>query len=204
MIVNLNETLSADQFVGFLENLNEGYGLSLELEGLFPIKKMDGLDYSYIKGGNGAIELSAPSSFDAEPIAQQRKGFNAMKGELPLFRKKMFISEREKQKLKTYMKLSDKEGISNILTQIYDDQTTLIEGAQMTMEFLRARALMNGKITFESKGGAVNVDYKVPSENKYVLTGDATWDNADALILDDIKDWCDAIEVNTGYKPTKW
>lgn len=200
----LNEALKADAFVGFLESTKEVYKQDLTLEAMFPMARMDGDSFSYIKTANSAIELTAPSALDAEPIAQNREGFDASEGKLPLFRKKMNINEKEKRNLKNYMMMTGKEGaIKDTIMRIYDDQATLITGAQMTMEFLRAKVLMDGKITMVSKGGAVNIDYKIPSENKYTLTSTNKWDNVDAKILDDIRSWLDKVEDETGERPAR-
>jgi len=204
MINNITaKVFTADQFVGFIEQRREVYTESTLLEQFFPVKLMVGLDYSYIKTSNSAVELTSPSAFDAEPIAQNREGFDASMGELPLFRKKMILGEKEKQLLRTYLALGDEEGVDRVLIQIYDDQATLLTGARMTMEFLRARALMDGKINIMSKGGAVSIDYKVPDANKYTLSGDDAWDNEDALVLDQIEEWIEDVEDETGYKPSK-
>lgn len=203
MIQNIAKVFNASSFVGYIEENMPILGEAMELEGLFPVKVMDGLDYSYITTKNGAVELTAPSAFDAEPIAQHREGFDAMKGEMPLFRRKMNITEKEYQMLKLYLRSADDQGVARLLTQIYDDQATLVSGAVMTQEFLRSRVLMDGKITIASKGGAVSVDYKVPSANKKTLSGADTWDNADLDIAGQVTGWLDAVEDKTGIRPTK-
>lgn len=201
--MTFDKVFNASAFVGYVEENMPILGEAVELEGLFPVRVMDGLDYSYIKTKNGAVELTAPSAFDAEPIAQHREGFDAMKGELPLFRKKMNMSEKEYHMLQLYLKSADDQGVARLLTQIYDDQATLVSGAVMTQEFLRSRVLMDGKINIMSKGGAVAVDYKVPADQKYTLTGDSSWTNPTLDIAGQILGWCDAVEEKTGIRPTK-
>ena len=203
MIANLNEVFNASAFVGYVEETQAILGEATELENLFPVRTIDGLDYSYIKTANSAVELTAPSAFDAEPIAQHREGFDATKGELPLFRRKMNLSEKEKSMLKLYMQANNEDGVNRLLTQIFDDQATLVKGAVMTQEFLRARALMDGKITISSKGGAVAVDYKVPSTNKYTLTSTDAWTDPTADIVKQITDALDKVEDATGVRPSK-
>lgn len=203
MKTNFQKVFNTSAFVGYIEENMPILGEATELEGLFPVKVIDGLDYSYIKTKNGAVELTAPSAFDAEPIAQHREGFDAMAGELPLFRKKMNLTEKEYHMLNLYLRSADDQGVARLLTQIYDDQMTLVKGAVMTQEFLRSRALMDGKITIASKGGAVSVDYKVPASQKITLTGISTWDNEDLDIVGQITGWADAVEDKTGIRPTR-
>lgn len=203
MIQNFDKVFNSSAFVGYVEENMPILGEVTELEGLFPVRVMEGLDYSYIKTKNGAVELTAPSAFDAEPIAQHREGFDAMKGEMPLFRKKMNITEKEKQMLKLYLRSADDQGVARLLTQIFDDQATLVSGAVMTQEFLRSRALMDGKINIHSKGGAVAVDYLVPAEQKVTLTGNAAWSNPDLDIAAQITGWLDKVEDRTGVRPTR-
>lgn len=150
---SIKDVFNADVFVGYIENKSPNFGMSNELESLFPIKPMTGLEYSYIVTATGAVELTSPSAFDAEPIAQHRKGFDAMKGELPLWRRMMNLSEKERQELMIMLDGNNEPGIEALIARTYDDQATLIDGARMTMEFLRSRVLMDGKINIESKGG---------------------------------------------------
>ncbi|MGL5716960.1 MAG: major capsid protein [Paraclostridium sp.] len=203
MIHNFDKVFNSASFVGYVQENMPILGEATELEGLFPVRVMEGLDYSYIKTKNGAVELTAPSAFDAEPIAQHREGFDAMKGEMPLFRKKMNMSEKEYHMLNLYLRSADDQGVARLLTQIFDDQATLVSGAVMTQEFLRSRALMDGKITINSKGGAVSVDYKVPSAQKLTLSGASAWTNADLDITGQITGWLDAVEDRTGIRPTR-
>ncbi|MGL5962047.1 MAG: major capsid protein [Cetobacterium sp.] len=202
MISKFNDIFNASTFVGYVEENIEELNAAAELEGLFPVRVMEGLDYSYIKTKNGAVELTAPSAFDAEPIAQHREGFDAMKGEMPLFRKKMNMSEKEYQMLNLYMKSNNDAGVKRLLTQIFDDQKTLVSGALMMQEFLRARALMDGKITIASKGGAVAVDYKVPATQKIILSGTDAWSDPTLDIAGQIMGWMDLVEDRTGVRPT--
>ncbi len=199
----IKDVFTSQSFLGYVEDTIPELVAEGILEPLFPMKTIDGLDYSYVKSSNGAVELTSPSAFDSEPIAQNREGFDAFGGEMPLFRKKMNLTEKEKYQLNLYLRASDDAGISRLLSQIYDDQTTLITGSLMTMEFLRARALMDGKITMQSKGGAVAIDYKIPAANKYVLSGSAMWSDPAAKIIDDLQGKLDKVEDVTGVRPSR-
>jgi len=201
MKANFNDVFNSKQFLGYIEEVRPELGVDNQLAALFPLKKIPGLEYSYLKGAKGPVELSSPSAFDAEPINQNRTGFDAMKGELPLFRKKMVLSEKEKYMLDLYLKGGEDAAVKSLLANIYDDQKALVEGSLMTMEYLRARALFDGKVNIVSKGGAVVVDYGVPAANKKVLTGTAKWDNSAAKIIDNVREWIDAIEEKTGVRP---
>ncbi len=198
---SIKDVFNADVFVGYIENKSPNFGMSNELESLFPIKPMTGLEYSYIVTATGAVELTAPSAFDAEPIAQHRKGFDAMKGELPLWRRMMNLSEKERQELMIMLDGNNELGIEALIARTYDDQATLIDGARMTMEFLRSRVLMDGKINIESKGGVVSVDYKVPSDQKITLSSGQTWDTPALDIVSQIQGWLDKVEEKTGVRP---
>lgn len=202
MVINMLDVFTSASFVGYIDKRIKELEEQLVLKAIFPDKKTVSMDYSYIKTTNGAIELSAPSAYDAEPIAQHRSGFDAMSGDMPLFRRKMVLSEKERQRLNIYLQTGNSEMVKSIMREIYDDQMALITGARMTMEFLRSRVLMDGKITLKSKGGAVNLDYKVPSNHKVTLSGGTDeWDNADCKIIDQIQGWLDTVEDETGIRP---
>jgi hypothetical protein len=193
---NFEEVFTAASFVGYLEEKHPELDATNALSSLFPITPIDGLDYSYIKSAQGVIELTAPSAFDAEPIKQDREGFDAVKGELPLFRRKMVLTEKEKYQLELYIQAGKEESVKRLLTQIYNDELTLVDGAMMTMEFLRARALTEGRINIFSKGGAVSVDYKVPADQQF--TG---WDFTTDSVIEKFKEAMDKVEDNTGVRP---
>lgn len=202
MILKLQDIYTSDAIAGYIDKIKPELVESYVLKALFPDKKVTGLDYSYIKTTNGVIELTAPSAYDAEPIAQNRAGFDAMTGAMPLFRRKMVLSEKERQKLLTALAVGTEEGVKAILREIFDDQMTLVRGARMTMEFLRSRVLMDGKINIESKGGAVSIDYKVPSNHKFTLSGAGQkWSDPDTDIVGQIQGWLDTVEDETGIRP---
>ena len=197
----ITDFLNAGYFAGYVDARAIANGGDMMLERFFPVKKIPGLEYSYIKTTKGAVELSIASSYDAEPITQNRESFDAMKGDLPLFRRKMVLSEKEKMMINNAMTTQNAEYIGGVIGTIYDDRYTLVEGALWTQEYLRAKALIDGKIVLSSNGGAVNVDYKVPADNKYTLTGTDAWSDPTAPILDQIKAWIDKVYMNTGIKP---
>lgn len=207
--MNMNMTafeqyFNSSVFKGYVEEKLPEFEQMYILQNIFPVETVDGLDFSYLKSVSGAVELSTPSAYDAEPIAQHRRGFDAMKGDIPLFRKKMNMSEKEKSSLKMYLAAQQLSKAERIITQIYNDQATLVQGALATQEYLRAKALIDGKINIESKGGVVSFDYGVPSGNKKTLSGDTDeWDNKASKPLDNIVAWCDEVETNTGVRPTR-
>jgi hypothetical protein len=193
---SFDEIFTAASFIGYLEEKHPDLDASNALSAFFPITPIDGLDYSYIKSAQGVIELTAPSAFDAEPIKQDREGFDAVKGELPLFRRKMVLTEKEKYQLELYISAGKEESVKRLLTQIYNDEMTLVNGAMMTMEYLRAKALTEGMINIFSKGGAISVDYKVPADQKF--TG---WDFTTDSVVEKFKEAMDKVEDNTGVRP---
>ncbi len=197
-IQGIREVITADSLMGYIEEVAPEYGQIDAIFGqLFPNKRIVGLDYSYIKKHNNAVELTAPSAFDAEPIAQNREGFDAISGELPLFRRKMNIFEREYSMLDIYLKGNQEAQVKALLTQIYDDQLRLTEGAQATMNYLKAKALLNGGINLVSKGGAVKVDYGV--KHKYATD----WTDKAKDVAHEMQLWLDTVEDETGTRPTR-
>lgn len=203
MNLNIRNVLTSAGYAGYIETILEELNVGNQLETFFPTKPMVGLSYQYLKSANGLVELTSPSAFDAEPINQNRESFDAMSGELPLFRKKMSLTEKEKHELALYLKSGENEIATKLVRQIFDDKATLVKGALATMEFLRARALMDGKIQLASKGGAVSVDYGVPAANRVVLASGHKWDDPAAPIITDLNVKLDAIEDATGVRPDR-
>ena len=66
-------------------------------------------------------------------------------------------------------------------------------------EVMASEVLRTGKITVEGDGyPAVTVDFGRDASFTKVLTEDATWDNANVNILDNLEDWAGAIQSKAG------
>lgn len=170
---------------------------------LFPPKKQLGLDLSWIKGSRGLPVALMPSEFDSKATLRDRIGFSKIDTEMPFFREAMRIGEKDRQELNKLAASQNEALIMPVINAIYDDVTTLINGAQVVPERMIMQLLSSGKIEIEANRLAYKYDYKMPSGHKITLTTDTDkWSHPEADIVGDIKTWQDTVEDDTGVRPT--
>lgn len=170
---------------------------------LFPAKKQLGLDLSWIKGSNGLPVALMPSEFDAKATVRDRIGFNKIQTEMPFFRESMRIGEKDRQELNRLAASNLDEMTKTLVANIYDDVTTLVNGANVQPERMIMQLLATGKIAITANRINYDYDYKMKADHKEVLAGGAQWSAADSTPIQDILRWQDKVEDNTGTRPTK-
>lgn len=170
---------------------------------LFPSKKQLGLDLSWIKGANGLPVALMPSAFDTKATLRDRIGFKKVETEMPFFREAMRIGEKDRQEINKAMGAANSSYVMPIINKIYDDVNNLVSGAEVDNERMRMQLLSTGKILISANGQAYDYDYKFNASHKETLLTNAKWsDTTNSNPVDDIKRWQDAIEDDTGNRPT--
>lgn len=101
--------------------------------GLFPAKKKMGLDLKWIKTSKGLPVSLAPSNFDAVSTLRSREGFKLTETEMAFFRESMLIKEADEQEIMRVQDSTDPYA-SEVLSRIFDDANTLIDGANVVPE----------------------------------------------------------------------
>ncbi|WP_018306333.1 major capsid protein [Desulfitobacterium hafniense] len=171
---------------------------------LFPSKKQLGLDLSWIKGSRGLPVSLQPSAFDTKATLRDRIGFQKIDTEMPFFRESMKIGEKDRQELNKLAASQNEAIIMPVINEIYDDVTTLVNGAQVVPERMIMQLLSSGKIRITANRQDLDYDFLMSSEHKETLTAsEDKWSNPDADIVGDIKTWQDKVEDDTGVRPTK-
>lgn len=170
-------------------------------EELFPNKKQLGLDLSYIKGSKGLAKVLKLSAFDAKAVKRTRIGFERMETEMPFFKEAMSVDEKTRQELLTVMQTGNRAYIDMVLNKIFDDQTTLVEGAAVVRERMRMQLISTGVITMASNGQTYQYDYGVPATHK--VTATTLWNAAGADPIANITAWQDLIEQDGNGRPTR-
>lgn len=171
-------------------------------ETLFPPKKQLGLDLSWIKGSKSLPVVLKPSAFDTRATMRDRVGFEKIDKDMPFFKESMMINEKDRQDLNNVTMSGNQSYIDIIINKIFDDKTTLLDGARATRERMRMQILSTGRIDFFANGVIYEGDYHMKAEHK----GNASvaWSSFDnAVPVKDILEWMDTVEENTGTRPTK-
>lgn len=212
-----NQNTSAN-FIGYYNTTKEFKGDETELDLIMPIKRIAGINFSYIKGRNNIAVTLSPSAFGTEAIIRDRGGFDYTKGSLPLFKNKMALGEQERQGYLTALESENEKDISAHIMNIFDDEKTLMDSAITTQEYLRSRALFSGKIDMDYNGVSVvaNFGYNDTmgdiNQNRYDSTKEnaekndfVSWNNVGSTPVDDMNKWADDREIITGVRPdTIW
>ncbi|UAW07809.1 major capsid protein [Psychrobacillus phage PVJ1] len=169
---------------------------------LFPAKKQLGLDLSWIKGSNGLPVALEPSAFDTKATVRDRIGFSKVQTEMPFFREAMRIGEKDRQELNRLLASNLDDMTRTVVANIYDDVTNLVNGANVQPERMIMQLLSKGKISITANRQNLDYDYKMKDDHKETLLAGAQWSAADSTPIQDIMRWQDAVEDNTGTRPT--
>lgn len=180
-------------------------------EGLFPAKKKMGLDLKWIKTSKGLPVSLSPSNFDAVSTLRSREGFKMTEKEMAFFRESMLVKEIDEQEIMRVQDSSDPYA-ADVLSRIFDDANTLIEGAMVVPERMIMQLLApsdgSPKISIQADGVTYaynydpNNDYK--TNNFAELSGETDkWsdiENSDPL--EDVSNGLDSVEAKTGERPS--
>lgn len=171
-------------------------------ESKFPNKKKLGLDLSWIKGARKAPVMLSLAAFDTKAITLNRGEITKLSTEMPFFKNDMKIDEKQRQELnKLIGSESNKDAIKIVVSEIFNDQMHLIEDALLTAEIERMQILTTGALSIANNGQAYSYDFGVPQNHK--VSPAVKWDTADADPIKDIIGWLDAIENETGVRPSE-
>ena len=180
--------------------------------GLFPAKKKMGLDLKWIKTSKGLPVSLAPSNFDAVSTLRSREGFKLTETEMAFFRESMLVKEADEQEMMRVQDSTDPYA-ADVLSRIFDDANTLIDGANVVPERMIMQLLApsdgSPKISIEANGVTYaynydpNNDYKTNNFADVTATDTDKWsDTTNSDPMDDIAVALDAVEAQTGERPS--
>lgn len=179
--------------------------------GLFPAKKKMGLDLKWIKTSKGLPVSLAPSNFDAVSTLRSREGFKITETEMAFFRESMLIKEADEQEIMRVKDSTDPYA-ADVLSRIFDDANTLIDGANVVPERMIMQLLAptdgSPKISIQANGVtyAYNYDpdgtYKTKNFASLTTDTDKWSDTTNSDPMDDVSVSLDAVEAETGERPS--
>jgi hypothetical protein len=179
--------------------------------GLFPAKKKMGLDLKWIKTSKGLPVSLAPSNFDAVSTLRSREGFKLTETEMAFFRESMLVKEADEQEIMRVQDSTDPYA-AEVLSRIFDDSNTLVDGANVVPERMIMQLLApadgSPKISIEANGVTYAYNYDpngtYKTKNFASLTADTDkWsDTTNSDPMDDIATALDAVEAETGERPS--
>lgn len=142
-------------------------------EGLFPSQKKLGLDLKFIRGHKGLPVSLAPSSFDSKSKFRDRVGVQISNTQMAFFRESMLVKEEDEQEIMRVQDSNDPYA-AQVLEHIYEDTTTLTDGADVVAERMRMQLL-------SPIGGSMGISivatdtYGKPVDYTYNYDPDGTW-----------------------------
>lgn len=171
-------------------------------EELFPNKKQYGISLKWIKGSKGLPVVLKNSAFDTFAIPRARIGFDQLTAEMPYFKESKTINEELRMQLNNAIAANNQTLIDMLVSNIFDDQSELLESARVSRERMRMMALTTGVIAMENNGQTFAFDYGIPSEHKVTVTAD--WENSsEADPMEDIRKGIEKIADDTGNTVTR-
>lgn len=160
-------------------------------EGLFPSDKKMGLKLEWIKGYDQLPVALMPSAFDTKPTLRDRGGVSMESTRMPFFREAMRLGEEDRQQLLMFMEANNNAYARQIITRIFDDTKSLIDGAMITPEIMRMKLLTGGSFNISSpdtSGIFVVYDYNYDPKG--------TWQASNTTTLLGTNVWSDHVNSN--------
>lgn len=152
----------------------------------FPEKKKSGLDLKWIKTHRGLPVSLKPSNFDALPAIRARGGLKTEKTQMAFFRETMVVTEEDAQEIDRVKDENDPY-LQGALQSVYDDTTTLVQGAEVVPERMRMALLstVDGHPVIGIESDGVKYEYDYDPNGEYAadhflkLKGTAQWSDTE-------------------------
>lgn len=178
--------------------------------GLFPAQKKAGLDLKWIKGHNGLPVSLAPSAFDAKSKFRDRVGVSINETQMAFFRESMLVKEADEQEIMRVQDANDPYA-AQVLTNIFNDAQTLIDGANVVPErmIMQLLAPIGGNMGINITANGTNYTYNYDPDGSWkkdhyakIETEADKWNAAETCDpVRDLENALDAQEQATGNRP---
>lgn len=201
------DLVRSQELTAYWETLNQDRAPYLGEE-LFPASKKLGLSLKWIKGSKGLPVVLKTSAFDVQAIPRPRIGFDKMVTEMPFFKESMYIDEELRQELNMVLETGNQAYVDSVMNRVFDDQTSLLEGAAASRERMRMMALTTGVVAMTANGQSFTYDYGMDHKDEVgaggvLLPTSKAWSDAASTITSDIRICLDKVEDDTGVRPTR-
>lgn len=179
--------------------------------GLFPAQKKAGLDLKWIKGHNGLPVALAPSAFDAKSKFRDRVGISINETQMAFFRESMLVKEADEQEIMRVQDANDPYA-TQVLTNIFNDTQTLIDGANVVPErmIMQLLAPLGGNMGIAINANGVDYTYNYDPDGSWkaehyakIETEEDKWTSSETCDpVKNLEDALDAQEQATGNRPS--
>lgn len=198
--MSIFELVTSEALVSYWTSKNEETQ-NLLGEELFDEQQKLGLDLKWIKGAQGLPVVLKPSAYDVVALKRDRIGFSTVRTEMPFFKESTMIDEELRQQLNMVLESGNQVYIDSIMNRIFDDELRLLNGARAQRERMRMSLITTGGISISANGQDYEYDYGLADYQQKETT--VKWSNPAADIITDIFNWQNAVEDETGVRPTR-
>lgn len=160
------------------------------LRTFLPDEMTDDIFYSFEKGSTaGLTKAGTYRAWDTEAPITSRAGLEQVMGEIPPISRKIPVKE--------YAQLMQRKQEERVTGLIQRDTVTLVRETAARIELARADALVNGQVTFNELGLAVDFG----RDASMAPTATVGWDQAGSTPLSDLMTWSEEYTRRNGAAP---
>lgn len=163
---------------------------------LFPSRKIQDVEFDMILGSGGLPVSATIHAFDTKTILASRAAIEKGSQSLYLIKKQIKITEKELIKIQNPR--TDAE-LAFVLSQLYKDSETMVEGIDVRVEAMIMELLSSGKIAIEENDVKVTIDYLIPAGNQKAFS----WVATSSTPLVDLETLAAAVETESGSRPSR-
>lgn len=189
-----DEHITPAELTGYArEGLQDRPENQLQLSTLLPDRPINDLNYKFTQGDTeGLVEAAAFRSYDAEPTFGKRAGLVERMGSLPPIGRQYVLGEYDSLRLRN--------ATAEVRDLLLRDALRIVRSIDWRLEFARAQALVEGRVTIAEDGVQAEVTFGRSTSHSVVPT--VAWSDADnATPLDDLQAWRDVYVATNGQQP---
>lgn len=190
----LEEVFNTNELVNYFKERTVAPMLG---ESLFPERKIQDIEFDMILGSGGLPVSAEVHAFDTETQLASREAIEKGVASLALIKRKIKIAEKELIKINNPR--TDTE-LAFVLSQLYNDAEKMTDSVKVRVEAMRMEVVSSGKVAINENNVKVTIDYKVPTGNKKSFTWKTPTTDTP---LDDLATLADAVETESGSRPTR-
>jgi hypothetical protein len=187
-MANIAELFSQATVLDYVNNLPMN---TMVGEQLFPARKIQSLEFEYLKAGSRIPVLAHVHAFDTEAEIGSREASKSAQ-ELAYVKRKMQLKEKDLIALKFPRTPEEQKMIENT---IYNDLDNTVNSVRARLELMRMEVLSKGTVTIKENGLNLTVDYGVPKEHKAELKDAQLWSDDGADPIADLQTWANSLDI---------
>jgi len=191
------EEFQREAFQGYVENVppKRNYALAK----FMPNQPVYDIEFTYniISGGYG--QMASITAWDSGAPLRDKDVIARLTAQIAKVQHAYRLTEKE---LLMYNKPRMPEEQQQVVKAIYDNTDKLVWGVQDREEWLRAKAVYEGRLQYSENDVQLDIDFLIPAENK--LTADVEWSDPTAPVLEHLRQAVQRFkDANNGETPVE-